>query len=166
MTPTELQELGTSLILSNTYHLYLRPGPDLIADFGGLHHFMHWPGPILTDSGGFQVFSLAGLREIDEDGVTFRSHLDGSSHRFTPEKVIAIQEKLGARILCGVILVIGGTVLLAGIALLFLPGPAIVVIPAGLAILGMEFAWARRFLSRVRQHISEQHRRLRLRNQS
>jgi queuine tRNA-ribosyltransferase len=99
VTPTELQELGTSLILSNTYHLYLRPGPDLIADFGGLHHFMHWPGPILTDSGGFQVFSLAGLREIDEDGVTFRSHLDGSSHRFTPEKVIAIQEKLGADII-------------------------------------------------------------------
>jgi queuine tRNA-ribosyltransferase len=99
LTPADLQELGATLILSNTYHLYLRPGPDLIADFGGLHRFMQWDGPILTDSGGFQVFSLEGLREIDEEGVTFRSHLDGSQHRFTPEHIIAIQEKLGADII-------------------------------------------------------------------
>ncbi len=99
LTPTDLHDLEATLILSNTYHLYLRPGPDLIADFGGLHHFMQWDGPILTDSGGFQVFSLEGLRKIDADGVTFRSHIDGSKHRFTPEKVIAIQEKLGADII-------------------------------------------------------------------
>jgi queuine tRNA-ribosyltransferase len=99
LTPTDLQELGVTLILSNTYHLYLRPGADLIAGFGGLHHFMQWPGPILTDSGGYQVFSLEGLRKIDDDGVTFRSHIDGSTHRFTPETVIAIEEKLGADII-------------------------------------------------------------------
>lgn len=99
LTPTDLHNLGATLILANTYHLYLRPGPDLIADFGGLHQFMQWDGPILTDSGGFQVFSLEGLREIDEDGVTFQSHLDGSKHRFTPERVIAIQEKIGADII-------------------------------------------------------------------
>jgi queuine tRNA-ribosyltransferase len=99
LTPADLQELGATLILSNTYHLYLRPGPDLIADFGGLHRFMQWDSPILTDSGGFQVFSLESLRKIDEEGVTFRSHLDGSQHRFTPEHIIAIQEKLGADII-------------------------------------------------------------------
>ncbi len=99
MTPAELETLGAKLILSNTYHLYLRPGADLIADFGGLHPFMGWSGPILTDSGGFQVFSLEGLRKVDEDGVTFRSHIDGSEHRFTPEKVIGIEEKLGADII-------------------------------------------------------------------
>ncbi len=99
LTPADLHTLQATLILSNTYHLYLRPGADVIADFGGLHHFMGWHGPILTDSGGFQVFSLAGLRDIDEQGVTFRSHLDGSTHRFTPESVIAIEEKLGADII-------------------------------------------------------------------
>ena len=99
LSPADLQSLGATLILGNTYHLYLRPGPDLIADFGGLHNFMGWHGPILTDSGGFQVFSLEGLRDIDDDGVTFRSHLDGSIHRFTPEKVIAIQEQIGADII-------------------------------------------------------------------
>jgi queuine tRNA-ribosyltransferase len=99
LTPADLQDLDVSLILSNTYHLYLRPGPDLVADFGGLHNFMQWDRPILTDSGGFQVFSLEGLRSIDEDGVTFRSHLDGSTHRFTPEKVIEIEEMLGADII-------------------------------------------------------------------
>jgi queuine tRNA-ribosyltransferase len=99
LTPADLQALGASLILSNTYHLYLRPGPELIAEFGGLHRFMQWPGPILTDSGGFQVFSLEGLRKIDEAGVTFRSHIDGSTHRFTPERVIGIQEQLGADII-------------------------------------------------------------------
>lgn len=99
LTPVDLHDLRATLILANTYHLYLRPGPDLIADFGGLHQFMQWPGPILTDSGGFQVFSLSGLRTVDEDGVTFRSHIDGSTHRFTPESVINIQEKLGANII-------------------------------------------------------------------
>src|SRR5262245_1297438 len=82
--PRELKEMGATLVLSNTYHLYLRPTDELVRDFGGLHGFMKWDGPMLTDSGGFQVFSLGQLRQIDEDGVTFRSHLDGSVHRFTP----------------------------------------------------------------------------------
>ena len=99
VSPRELRELGASLILANTYHLYLRPGPDIVADLGGLHGFMGWDGPIMTDSGGFQVFSLAHLRAVDMMGVTFRSHLDGSEHFFTPEKVIEIQEKLGADII-------------------------------------------------------------------
>lgn len=99
ITPTQLEELGASLVLANTYHLYLRPGEDLVAEMGGLHEFMRWPKPILTDSGGFQVFSLAQRRELDKDGVSFRSHLDGSLHHFTPEKVVAIQEKLGADII-------------------------------------------------------------------
>jgi queuine tRNA-ribosyltransferase len=98
LRPADLHELGASLILSNTYHLYLRPGDELIRDLGGLHRFMAWPGPILTDSGGFQVFSLSASRKVDEDGVTFRSHIDGSSHRFTPEKSMAIQANLGADI--------------------------------------------------------------------
>jgi queuine tRNA-ribosyltransferase len=99
ITPAQLEELGASLVLSNTYHLYLRPGDDLVAEMGGLHQFMQWPRPMLTDSGGFQVFSLAASRKIDEDGVTFKSHIDGSLHRFTPEKSIAIQENLGADII-------------------------------------------------------------------
>ncbi|OQY19085.1 MAG: tRNA guanosine(34) transglycosylase Tgt [Anaerolineaceae bacterium 4572_32.1] len=99
VSPRELRELNAKLILANTYHLYLRPGADLIARLGGLHGFMGWNGPILTDSGGFQVFSLAGLRRVDDDGVTFRSHVDGSEHRFTPEKAIAVQEQLGADII-------------------------------------------------------------------
>ncbi len=99
VTPDQLEALGASLVLANTYHLYLRPGDDLVAEMGGLHTFMQWPKPMLTDSGGFQVFSLAKIREIDADGVTFRSHLDGSVHRFTPEKSIAIQENLGADII-------------------------------------------------------------------
>lgn len=99
ITPDQLTELNASLILANTYHLYLRPGDELIADQGGLHQFMHWPGPILTDSGGFQVFSLAKKRRIDQDGVTFRSHIDGSEHRLDPEKAIKIQENLGADII-------------------------------------------------------------------
>ncbi len=98
LTPEELEATGTRLILGNSYHLYLRPGHELIARFGGLHRFMNWHGPILTDSGGFQVFSLAPLRKVDDDGVTFRSHIDGSIHRFTPEKVIAIEEAIGADI--------------------------------------------------------------------
>lgn len=99
MTPRDLREVGASLILANTYHLYLRPGAEIVAKMGGLHRFMAWEGPILTDSGGFQIFSLQGLRQVDEDGVTFRSHLDGSLHRFTPESVIAVQEQLGADII-------------------------------------------------------------------
>lgn len=99
ITPAQLEELGASLVLANTYHLYLRPGDELVAEMGGLHQFMQWPKPLLTDSGGFQVFSLASRREIDSAGVNFRSHLDGSSHRFTPEKVIKIQENLGADII-------------------------------------------------------------------
>ncbi len=96
MSPRDLHDVGASIILGNTYHLYLRPGDERIARLGGLHAFMGWDGPILTDSGGYQVFSLAQRRTIDADGVTFRSHIDGSEHRFTPEKVIAIQENLGA----------------------------------------------------------------------
>jgi len=99
LTPAQLDELGASLVLANTYHLFLRPGDDLVADMGGLHHFMQWPHPLLTDSGGFQVFSLAQTRQIDDDGVTFKSHIDGSTHRFTPEKSIQIQEHLGADII-------------------------------------------------------------------
>ena len=99
LTPDELTGLGAKLILANTYHLYLRPGADLVARMGGLHHFMGWPGPILTDSGGFQVFSLASLRKVSEEGVVFRSHIDGSEHFFSPEKSIEIQEKLGADII-------------------------------------------------------------------
>ncbi len=99
LTPAQLEELGASLILSNTYHLYLRPGDELLRDLGGLHEFMQWQKPVLTDSGGFQVFSLAKTRRIDNDGVTFKSHIDGSEHRFTPEKSIQIQENLGADII-------------------------------------------------------------------
>ncbi len=97
--PRDLKELGASLVLSNTYHLYLRPGDDLVRDMGGLHNFMRWDGPMLTDSGGFQVFSLSDTNKIDDDGVTFKSHIDGSMHRFTPESSIAIQENLGADII-------------------------------------------------------------------
>ncbi len=99
MTPDELKEIGSKIILSNTYHLYLRPGADLIAKAGGLHEFMNWDKPILTDSGGFQVFSLSDLREIKEEGVYFQSHLDGSKHFISPEKAIQIQHKLGADII-------------------------------------------------------------------
>ncbi len=99
LTPTHLEELDADLILANTYHLYLRPGDELVAELGGLHGFMQWNGPILTDSGGFQVFSLSKMNKIDANGVTFRSHLDGSEHRFTPEGAIAIQENLGADII-------------------------------------------------------------------
>ena len=96
LSPKELAELGATMILANTYHLYLRPGADLIAHLGGLHRFMGWDRAILTDSGGFQLFSLRELRKVDDGGVTFRSHLDGSQHRFTPELVIEVQERLGS----------------------------------------------------------------------
>jgi queuine tRNA-ribosyltransferase len=99
VTPRDLHDLGATLVLANTYHLTLRPGDELIARLGGLHTFMGWEGPILTDSGGFQVFSLGELRRVDDDGVTFRSHIDGSEQRLTPERAIAIQENLGADII-------------------------------------------------------------------
>jgi queuine tRNA-ribosyltransferase len=96
LTPDDLKDAGASIILANTYHLYLRPGHERIEALGGLHRFMSWDRPILTDSGGFQVVSLGDLRVVDDDGVTFRSHLDGSIHRFTPEHATAVQEALGA----------------------------------------------------------------------
>ncbi|HEY5973550.1 MAG TPA: tRNA guanosine(34) transglycosylase Tgt [Geobacteraceae bacterium] len=99
MTPDELRTVGAQIILGNTYHLYIRPGHELIRRRGGLHRFMAWDGPILTDSGGFQVFSLGELRKITEDGVRFQSHLDGSYHLITPESSIAIQEALGGDII-------------------------------------------------------------------
>jgi len=104
VTPQHLRDVGATLVLANTYHLYLRPGDERIAALGGLHAFMGWSGPTLTDSGGFQVYSMAGskgqtpLRSIDDEGVTFRSHIDGRQHRFTPERVMAIEENLGADI--------------------------------------------------------------------
>ena len=99
MTPEEVRNLGAQIILSNTYHLYLRPGHELIERAGGLHKFMNWPYPILTDSGGFQVFSLGDLRKITEEGVEFRSHIDGSTHFISPEKSIEIQNSLGSDIM-------------------------------------------------------------------
>ena len=98
MTPRDVEETGASILLSNTYHLYLRPGHALVKEAGGLHSFMHWNKPILTDSGGFQVFSLANKKDIKEDGVLFRSHIDGSRHFFTPEKVMEIEQALNADI--------------------------------------------------------------------
>ena len=98
MTPREMEEIGTKILLSNTYHLHLRPGEDLVREAGGLHSFMDWHGPILTDSGGFQVFSLAGIRKIREEGVTFQSHLDGSRQFIGPETSMEIQQALGSDI--------------------------------------------------------------------
>src|ERR671937_1321872 len=94
-----LEELGVEILLGNTYHLYLRPGHEIVRSLGGLHKFMSWDRSILTDSGGFQVFSLSELRKVDENGVSFRSHLDGSSHLFTPERSMEIQIALGADII-------------------------------------------------------------------
>lgn len=98
MTPEELEEIGAEIILGNTYHLYLRPGDELVDKFGGIQKFMNWKKPVLTDSGGFQVFSLGALRKITEEGVQFRSHLDGSKHFLSPEKSIEIQNNLGSDI--------------------------------------------------------------------
>ena len=97
--PRELEEANAQIILANTYHCYMRPGADLVEKAGGLHKFMNWNRPILTDSGGFQVFSLSDMNKITDDGVEFKSHLDGSKHFFTPEKSIEIQNKLGADII-------------------------------------------------------------------
>ena len=99
MTPEELKEVGAQIILANTYHLFLRPGHELVKEAGGLHKFMHWDRPILTDSGGFQVFSLGALRTISEEGVEFRSHLDGSKQFLSPEKAMEVENALGADII-------------------------------------------------------------------
>jgi len=99
LNPEEVRDLGAQILLSNTYHLYLRPGHDLVKEAGGLHRFMNWGGSILTDSGGFQVFSLSDLRKITEEGVEFRSHIDGSKHFLSPEKAIEIENALGADIM-------------------------------------------------------------------
>lgn len=99
LTPEKVRELGAEMILANTYHLYLRPGHGLIRDMGGLHRFMNWPHPILTDSGGFQVYSLGALRKVTEEGVAFQSHVDGSRHFLSPEYAVEIQEALGADII-------------------------------------------------------------------
>lgn len=96
VTPHELRQMGASMILANTYHLFLRPGEDVVEELGGLHAFMRWDGPLLTDSGGFQVFSLARINQVRDDGVVFQSHIDGSRHFFTPEGVMDIQAALGA----------------------------------------------------------------------
>ncbi len=99
LTPEEVAGTGAQVVLCNAYHLYLRPGVDAVARFGGLHSFMHWNGPILTDSGGFQVFSMGALRKVDEDGVRFRSHIDGSEHRIGPREAVSNQQRLGADII-------------------------------------------------------------------
>ncbi len=98
LLPDQVRATGADMVLANGYHLLLRPGPERVAELGGLHRFMNWDGPILTDSGGYQVLSLAGLRRLDDDGVTFRSHIDGSYHRLTPEGAMAIQHQLDADI--------------------------------------------------------------------
>ncbi|MEA3253611.1 MAG: tRNA guanosine(34) transglycosylase Tgt [Chloroflexota bacterium] len=99
ITPEELRDIGIRMLLANAYHLYLRPGVEIIEKMGGLHRFMGWDGAILTDSGGYQIFSLAGLRKVSEEGVTFRSHIDGSQHLITPESAIQIQESIGADVI-------------------------------------------------------------------
>ncbi len=98
LTPEEIKGVGMTMLLANTYHLYLRPGIAAIEKLGGLHRFMNWDGAILTDSGGYQVFSLASLRKVNDEGVLFRSHIDGSEHFLTPERVVHYQEALGADI--------------------------------------------------------------------
>jgi len=99
MTPLQLKEIGTQIILANTYHLYLRPGIELIKKAGGLHKMMNWDGPLLTDSGGFQVFSLLDIRDVSEEGVEFSSHVDGSKHLLTPEKVVEAELAFGSDIM-------------------------------------------------------------------
>ncbi len=99
LTPDQIRQSGAQMVLANTYHLALRPGPEVVAELGGLHKFMGWDGPILTDSGGFQVFSLAGMRKIDDEKVVFRSHIDGSLLELSPEQAVRIQEQLGADVI-------------------------------------------------------------------
>ena len=98
LSAQDLKDIGAQVMLCNTYHLHLRPGDKLVADMGGLHKFTRWNGPILTDSGGFQVFSLTDIRKLKEDGAHFRSHIDGSKHFFTPESVMEVEQALGADI--------------------------------------------------------------------
>ena len=98
LLPEEVRATGAGILLVNAYHLFLRPGADQIAALGGVHRFMDWPGPILSDSGGFQVFSLANLRKLTDEGVVFRSHIDGSEHRYTPELAVDVQRQLGVDI--------------------------------------------------------------------
>ncbi|NJD09111.1 MAG: tRNA guanosine(34) transglycosylase Tgt [Gemmatimonadetes bacterium] len=99
VTPEEVTEIGAEIVLANTYHLYLRPGHEVVRELGGIHEFMHWARPVLTDSGGFQVFSLAGLTRVSDEGVQFQSHIDGSRHLFTPERVMEVERALGADII-------------------------------------------------------------------
>jgi queuine tRNA-ribosyltransferase len=99
LTPEEVEGIGATMILNNAYHLFLRPGPEVVRELGGLHRFQHWDRPILTDSGGYQVFSLADIRTISDDGVVFQSHIDGSRHLFTPERVMEIERALGADVI-------------------------------------------------------------------
>lgn len=99
VSPEELAGAGASIILANTYHLYLRPGADVVRELGGIHPFMRWPGPVLTDSGGYQVFSLAHINDVTDEGVTFQSHIDGSRHHFTPERVIDLERTIGADVI-------------------------------------------------------------------
>src|SRR3990167_4635396 len=99
MTPEELLDLGVEIILCNTYHLLSRPGPDLVQELGGLHKMMHWPRPILTDSGGYQVFSLAKMNKVSEEGVVFQSHIDGATINLTPERAVEVQRALGSDIM-------------------------------------------------------------------
>src|SRR6476659_7121224 len=99
LDPDDLVAMGATMILGNAYHLHLRPGDEVVREMGGLHRFMHWDGPILTDSGGFQVFSLAQLRTVNEEGVEFQSHIDGSRRFFTPEAVMQIERNLGADVI-------------------------------------------------------------------
>jgi queuine tRNA-ribosyltransferase len=109
LSPADLRQCQTQIVLGNTYHLHLRPGEDVVATLGGLHRFMAWDRPILTDSGGFQVFSLEGLRRVDDDGVTFRSHIDGSEHYLTPETAVEIQWRLGSDVAMAFDHVVPGT---------------------------------------------------------
>ncbi len=109
LSPSDLRQIGTQIVLGNTYHLHVRPGEEVVAALGGLHQFMAWDRPILTDSGGFQVFSLEGMRRVDDDGVTFRSHVDGGERRLSPERVVEIQWVLGADVAMAFDHVIAGT---------------------------------------------------------
>lgn len=109
LSPLDLQDIGTQILLANTYHLHLRPGAEVVASLGGLHRFMAWDGPILTDSGGFQVFSLEGLREVTDEAVTFTSHVDGAIHRLTPERAVELQWQMGSDIAMALDHVVPGT---------------------------------------------------------
>src|SRR5262245_20076665 len=109
LSPFDLEAVGAQVVLGNTYHLHVRPGEDVVERLGGLHRFMAWRGPLLTDSGGFQVFSLDGFRKVDDDGVEFQSHVDGGRRRLTPEKAIEIQWTLGADVAMALDHVVPGT---------------------------------------------------------